>query len=50
MCYWDLIPPENTKIISKYNSGKTIELIDQYSIAKEINNLAKNRSNLDELG
>jgi len=42
--------PENTKIISKYNSGKTIDLIDQYSIAKEINNLVKNRSNLDELG
>jgi len=42
--------PENAKIISKYHSGKTIDLIDQYSIAKEINNLVKNRSNLDELG
>ena len=42
--------PENAKIISKYNSGKTIDLINQYSIANEINNLAKSRSELDKLG
>lgn len=42
--------PENSKIISKYNSGKTMTLIDEYSIAKEINNLAKNRSELFKLG
>ena len=42
--------PENSKIISKYNSGKTMDLINEYSIANEINNLAKSRSELDKLG
>lgn len=42
--------PENTRIISKFDAGKIIDSIDEYSIAKEINKLVKNRSKLDQLG
>lgn len=42
--------PENTRIISKFNAGKIIDSIDEYSIAQEINKLVKNRSKLDQLG
>ena len=50
LCVLGSSSPENKKIISKHNSGKTIEFIDEYSIADEINNLAKSRSHLDKLG